>query len=308
MSNPVWELETPGPTYQVQWWLQSLGSLLLIGFQHRSEEFQEKIFHTLFQSEKEDLRGRSQSKRRSMTRMDFECAQPVCVSAPEKRRRFCWFPPLAGAAGLSLVARSTPKRLTILQWVLCGKLVRRQASLASLVDSLVCLRMLREDIGRGFLSCMWRDLNPSVNGRRACGGENGSQSGKPWSFCEQTNQTMPSTWRGCHSAGLRDGSGCLACKQDCHTNWLCLFFSVPHTRWKYVKVITKKYFTGENIYALVKCFCISCVCNQHQFSTYYFHNMFSLFWHIKLICLHPNIIFRPQGHFLDPLKSRLVCS
>ena len=109
-------------------------------------------------------------------------------------------------------------------------------------------------------------------------------------------------------AGLRDGSGCLACKQDCHTNWLCLFFSVPHTRWKYIKVITKKYFTGENIYALVKCFCINCVCNQHQFSTYYFHNMFSLFWHIKLICLHPNIIFRPQGHFLDPLKSRLVCS
>ena len=70
---------------------------------------------------------------------------------------------------------------------------------ASLVDSLVCSRTLREDTERGSLSCelfifssflfqsivslvismpgMWRGWNLRRSGRRVCAGENGFQSG-----------------------------------------------------------------------------------------------------------------------------------
>ena len=48
-------------------------------------------------------------------------------------------------------------------------------------------------------------------------------------------------------AGLRDGSDWSAWKQDCPI-LIVFFFNVPHTCWKYIKVITKKYFKGENIW------------------------------------------------------------
>jgi len=51
-----------------RWWLQSRGSLSLIGACRRRDDLPERTFHTSCPSEKEDPRGESQSKKPSTTR------------------------------------------------------------------------------------------------------------------------------------------------------------------------------------------------------------------------------------------------